>query len=1509
MAITKNKIATRRACNNISTVVNAGFSGELDQCPTKSEINATKKIIVLESGVRSNDRNLTANYSDNQCIKEEDIGHYVKLDYEYDLPGSARVNFHKDRVNTSNFDASVTEYFTAFTNSMSTGNGTNEVALTPSFFEQEWGSDLEITVSYGSSTSDVQQMFINSYPGTKSSDGTYFKWNNGNSSLIMSGLANRTMKLVVTETAADVITYGIVMSPTTISNMTQGSTKQLTVKYYKYVNGLADQTSVVDVTSQCSYEVSNTAVTVSSSGLVTAGNKGGSAVITAKYNGYTDTTSVNVNYAITYGIVMTPSTISNMEQGGTSQLTVNYCTYYDGVLNSSLSQDVTSKCSYSSSTTAVTVSSSGLVTAGNKGGNATITATYSGYTDTTTVSVKKRVTYGLVMTPESITNMAQGSTQQLTVKYCTYYDGVLDTASALNVTTICDYTISDSSVATVSKGVVTAGNKGGSATITASYDGYTDTTSVSVNTVGTFELVMTPSTISNMTPGSTQQLTVMYNVYTDNVLSSSTDVTSQCNYSVSTTAVTVSLSGLVTAGNKGGSATITATYPKNSPSLTATTSVSVQSVTTYEFIVEPTTLNILCGETGTIAAKFNTKTDGVDSWQTVTDKCNWKTSNSNIAISMGNGEVLGGNTTGTTTITATYPKTNPSYTATTEVTNSYAEKVLTGITTSPSSVSQPAGMTSDIKVYAHYNNGSQADVTSMATVTIPGDHGKLIGSYSNGVITHGISVTSTTWTVSYSEPNSRVFEIPLVVTNQEPIPIAITVNPSAITMNINSVASFEAAAMLSDGLSIPPSGLTYTTDATQGNLTVAVDGNEVKVTSGGKIATHTITVSCNYGGVEIYTTVSVTIQPEVITLTSIEFDELGYTMGQGGYSYPKVFANYSNGKNKEVTSSCTFTITDSSTNGVCSWNNTTKALGHQFIGTAKLNASYTEGGVTQRTTANVETTETYPLSITITPSTVNVPVGTTYSDFVISAPLNNGNTTNAIRAFKFTSTDPSIVTATKSGDTLTLKGIKEGVAQIEVQYANGYGPITQIGVSVLNEFSWITITPDPCNVYVGGTPKTLTATFYTSTNGVTGEGINVTSNCTWTTDNSEIVSGRNGGSISNGVIYPGSTLGTTNVNASYTFGDTICGDRVTVTNKEEPIITMTVNNLQQIVSAEHGEDGVDDVIVFVDDSGNRINVGLAYDLYYFEGDCDNTVSGPVSAWQELYYNYSHVYLGDYDDKGIISEDLEDGQWDTIYEFITSAKEDCEDKSFSIDWPMRTSPTTTYELEVTPNSSTIEIGESTQFTATYWTLEKGERTTSIDVTSDATWTSSDSTLATVDKGYVTGINQGVDIEITATYNTVSDTSWVEVAEPETVSIPVTFSAENWGNLGQECDIMISARLYNYKTQQSQPICSNKHIVVGDAGNGRPAYYETLATVQINPDEKSDWNLQLWGYPNTCTSGVFSVNLMSPLGDRYYQIIQDIDTDTDWQTADSYPYEGSLSNYYEGDSIDIYFRGDY
>lgn len=453
--------------------------------------------------------------------------------------------------------------------------------------------------------------------------------------------------------------------------------------------------------------------------------------------------------------------------------------------------------------------------------------------------------------------------------------------------------------------------------------------------------------------------------------------------------------------------------------------------------------------------------------------------------------------------------------------------------------------------------------------------------------------------------------------------------------------------------------------------------------------------------------------------------------------------------------------------------------------------------------------------------------------------------------------------------------------------------VSQAGVTITDSIS------------INPTNKTLTS------NGDSFS-VTVTSSGTWiaTESYSWITLSKSSGSTGNTVtITVNENTTTSNRVGSVIFKCGTATATLTITQSgREPILTMTINNLQSIVSSKWGEDGLDDAIVFVDEVGDRIDVGLSYDLYYFEGSCDNTVSGPVSSWESLYNNYGYVYLGDYE--GIISDELEDRHFDLIYEYIDDAKSSCEDKSFSIDWPVSTSSITTYELEVTPNSSEIEIGKSTQLTAKYWTVVDGVRTTSVNVTnySACTWSSSNTSVATVNRGYVTGKSQGDDIEITATYNGKSDTVWIHVVEPETISIPITFSAENWGADGAECDIVISVQLYNSKTKEVKSVCSNKRIVVGYAGNGYPSHYETLKTVSIYANEKSDWSIEMWGSPYGCSSGTFNISLVAPSGSRYYQIQQDIDTDTDWGTTASYPYGGSIKNLYEGDSIDIYFRGD-
>lgn len=77
------------------------------------------------------------------------------------------------------------------------------------------------------------------------------------------------------------------------------------------------------------------------------------------------------------------------------------------------------------------------------------------------------------------------------------------------------------------------------------------------------------------------------------------------------------------------------------------------------------------------------------------------------------------------------------------------------------------------------------------------------------------------------------------------------------------------------------------------------------------------------------------------------------------------------------------------------------------------------------------------------------------------------------------------------------------------------------------------------------------------------------------------------------------------------------------------------------------------------------------------------------------------------------------------------------------------PVVSYELEVTPASVDIYVGESMPLTAVLYKLVNGVRTTNETVTSSAVWSSSDSGTATVNKGTVVAAAPG-DCFVTASY---------------------------------------------------------------------------------------------------------------------------------------------------------------
>jgi uncharacterized protein YjdB len=150
-----------------------------------------------------------------------------------------------------------------------------------------------------------------------------------------------------------------------------GSTQQFTA------TGSFSNNSTKDLTSSVKWSSSNTAaVTISSGGLATAANQGGSQIV-ATSGSITGTSGMCVGLQ---GLVVTPNN-PQLSVGQTAQLTATG-------LFSVADQDVTSAVNWSSSNTNIaTVSSTGLVTAVNAG-NANITASSGSLNSTIEVIVQ-----------------------------------------------------------------------------------------------------------------------------------------------------------------------------------------------------------------------------------------------------------------------------------------------------------------------------------------------------------------------------------------------------------------------------------------------------------------------------------------------------------------------------------------------------------------------------------------------------------------------------------------------------------------------------------------------------------------------------------------------------------------------------------------------------------------------------------------------------------------------------------------------------------------------------------------------------------------------------------------------------------------------------------------------------------------------------------------------------------------------------------------------------------------
>ena len=358
-----------------------------------------------------------------------------------------------------------------------------------------------------------------------------------------------------------------------------GTTAQFTA------TGVYTDNSTQDLTTQATWESSDSAVATVNDGLATTAGVG-STTVSAISGDVSGNTMLTVTDATLVSIEVSPAAPS-LANGLTQQFTAT------GLYTDNSTQDLTTQVTWASSNGAVaTVSdvggSNGLATTAGVG-STTVSATSGGVTGDATLTVTNATLVSIEVSP-SPSQAAGGTTAQFTAT------GLYTDNSTQDLTTQVTWASSDGAVATVSNA---AGSNGlattagvGSTTVSASSGGVTGEATLTVTDATLVSIEVSPAAPS-IANGLTQEFTAT-GLYTDN---STQDLTTQVTWASSDGAVaTVSnaagSNGLATTAGVG-STTVSA----SSGGVTGETTLTVTDATLVSIEVSPAAPSIANGLT------------------------------------------------------------------------------------------------------------------------------------------------------------------------------------------------------------------------------------------------------------------------------------------------------------------------------------------------------------------------------------------------------------------------------------------------------------------------------------------------------------------------------------------------------------------------------------------------------------------------------------------------------------------------------------------------------------------------------------------------------------------------------------------------------------------------------------------------------------------------------------------------------------------------------------------------
>jgi uncharacterized protein YjdB len=845
----------------------------------------------------------------------------------------------------------------------------------------------------------------------------------------------------------------------------KGTSQQFTVTG-SYSDGTTE-----NLTGLTTWQSSNpSVVNISTSGLAT-GVGIGSATVTATAGGQSATTgAIQISAPALSSINITPGNPS-IAAGTTQQFTAI------GTFSDATTEDLTDQVVWASSTPSVaTINQYGVAESGTAG-STQIFASYEGVTASTgTVQVTGASLTGFTISPTT-GSVAKGTTQQFTASG-TFSDGTTE-----NLTSQVNWSTSDSTILTINSAGLATGVGTGSASVSATIDGQTMSTSAFSVTPATLVSVAVSPAAASITKGSTQQYTLT-GTFSDN---STQNLSGQASWSSSNTA----LAGISSTGLATGAAVGTTTITGQSGSQSATAQLTITAATLVSIAVTPTSGSLPDGtrQQFTVTATYS---DG--STQNVSSAANWISSNTSVitidanglATAVGIGAVnitaqYGGSTYTTSTFSATPP-------------------VLASITVTPANTSIALNGTQQYTATGNYTDGSTQNLTGSggATWTSSTTGVATIGSIS-GLAT-GAGTGTTTIQAQYGTVSGST---QLTVTSAPVTPQGLVITPSAASIAKGTSQQFTAAVQYSDGSTQNVTAQTTWSSATPSVATINSSGLAVGVAGGTSQITGSYTTS---GGATFSNSVQLTVSAAV--LSSLAVTPASASIANGTTQQFTATGTLSDGSTQDFTNTVTWTS-----------NNTTDAT----ISTSGLATAHTNGSTTITAQAGSITSNAATLTITtatvsgisVQPSSISAAAGAT-QQLLVTANFTDGSSQNVTQSSTYTSSAPSVATVSASGLVTTLA---QGTATVTVTLNSNTASLP-VAVSAATLQS-IAITPAPLSLAAGSTQQLIATGTYSD-----GSTANLTNAVSWSSSAAGVLT------VSTTGLLTSSTAGNATVTAT-----------------------------------------------------------------------------------------------------------------------------------------------------------------------------------------------------------------------------------------------------------------------------------------------------------------------------------------------------------------------------------------